>query len=95
MTIDPIIILLIIGAFGGMVRSILGYETQADEGEQFDIMKAAKSIIRGAIGGTVVVMGMATIFNSPITTTTYITAFLAAVGADVIMKELYGTVNGG
>lgn len=93
MDIDPIIILLLVGAIGGVVRAILGYQTQSDEGETFSYWKASKSVLRGAIGGTALVLGMNTLLNSPITTVTYATAFLASVGADVILKELYGTVT--
>jgi len=91
---EPIIMLLLIGAFGGLVRSILGYETQSDAGEAFDIRKTMKSMTRAALAGTMAVMGIATLTGSEITTTTYLTAFFIAIGTDILTKEGYTTIKG-
>ena len=90
---EPIILLLVIGAIGGIVRTYLGYETQSDEGEVFDYNKAAKSIIRGALLGTSLVMGATYLTQGEITTQTYVLALFVAIGTDVVAKEGYGTVK--
>lgn len=94
MQIEPIIILLAIGAVGGVFRAILGYEQQSDEGESFDYLKLGKSVVRAAVIGAFIVFGSTAITQGEITTSTYIMAFFAAIGADVIAKEGYGTVKG-
>ncbi len=91
---EQIIILLLIGAFGGLVRSILGYETQSDIGEPFNIRKTLKSVVRASLAGTMAVMGIATATGLTITTATYLTAFFLAIGTDVLIKEGYTIVKG-
>ena len=91
---EPILILLAIGAIGGVIRTFLGYETQSDAGEAFDYWKAAKSMIRGALLGTSLVMGATYLMNGTITTQTYVLALFVAIGTDVIAKEGYGVVVG-
>lgn len=91
---EPILILLVIGVIGGVVRSVLGYQNQADPGENFNYVKMAQSALRAAIVGTSVVLGATALTNSPMTTATYIMAFMTAVGSDVLAKEGYGTVKG-
>ena len=95
MQIEPIIILLAIGAVGGIIRAVLGYEQQADEGESFDYLKMAKSVVRAAVIGAFVVFGSTAVTQGELTTSTYIMAFFIAVGADVIAKEGFGTLKGG
>jgi len=90
---EPLITLLLIGAFGGLIRSILGYETQSDSGEAFDIRKTVKSMTRAALAGTMAVMGIATLTGSEITTATYLTAFFLAIGTDILTKEGYTVIN--
>lgn len=88
---EPILVLLIVGALGGLIRCFLGYETQADDGETFNYMKMLKSLVRASILGASVVM----VLMKPDTimdTQFYIGAFMIAIGADVISKEGYGTV---
>jgi len=84
---EPIITVLGIGAFGGAVRSFLGYETQSDAEETFNKSKAIKSMVRAAIVGATVVMGATALTGSEITNATYVMAFFTAVGSDVITKE--------
>jgi len=90
---EPILILLAIGAVGGIVRAILGYETQSDEGEQFNYMKAGKSVVRAALIGTVAVIGIVQATGTEINTATYISAFFLAIGTDVLTKEGFGTLK--
>lgn len=92
--IEPIITIIAIGAIGGMVRGILGYSQQADEGEAFNYAKFAKSVTRAAIAGSAIVLGITTATGSTITQATYISAFFMAVGADVLTKETYGAIKG-
>lgn len=92
--IEPIIILIAIGAVGGIIRTYLGYETQSDTGEAFNYNKALKSVIRGALLGTSLVMGATYLTQGEITTTTYVLALFVAIGTDVVAKEGYGTVTG-
>jgi hypothetical protein len=91
--IETILILLVVGAVGGAVRSILGYETQAEEGEKFDWLKFAKSVVRASIAGSALVYY--TIGLENIESKTYVTAFFLSVGGDVLVKEIYGTLVGG
>jgi hypothetical protein len=91
--IETILILLVVGGVGGAVRSVLGYKTQADEGEQFDWLKFAKSVVRAAIAGSALVYY--TIGLENIESKTYVTAFFLSVGGDVLVKEIYGTLVGG
>ena len=90
---EPLIILLAIGAIGGIIRTYLGYETQSDADEGFNYGKAAKSIVRAAVIGASLVMGITVATNGEITNQTYIMAFFLSVGADVMAKEGYGTVK--
>jgi len=92
--VEPIIILLGVGAVGGMVRSVLGYSQQANPGEAFDWAKFGRSTLRAAILGASVVMGISIGTGTAITTATFITAFFLSVGVDVMTKETYGTVAG-
>jgi hypothetical protein len=87
--IDPIIIIIAIGALGGVVRCLLGYSEQSDPGEAFDYVKLAKSVARAAIAGAAVVYGISSATGSEITTATYISAFFVAIGVEVITKEGY------
>lgn len=91
---EQIIILLAIGAGGGLVRAFLGYETQSDKGEKFDIAKASRSVLRAAILGTVAVMGIVSATGTEITTATYASAFLLSIGTDVLTKEGIATAKG-
>ena len=90
---EPIIIVLIIGAIGGAVRSILGYETQSEDVENFNYMKFGKSVVRASIVGASLVMAATALTSGEITNQTYILAFFTAVGADVLAKEGAGTVG--
>ncbi len=92
--IEPIIILLAIGAVGGVIRTYLGYNTQSDKNEPFNYNKALKSVIRGALLGTSLVMGATYLTQGTITTQTYILALFVAIGTDVVVKEGYGTIKG-
>ena len=87
---QPIIIVVIIGAIGGLVRAFLGYKVQSDANEKFDWIKMVKSMIRAAIAGALIVYNTVDISNPSIQL--YIGAFFTSVGGEVIMKELYGTV---
>ena len=88
--IEPILIVLGIGALGGVVRSVLGYKTQSDENESFNLAKFGRSILRASIVGASVVMGATALIGGEITTQTYVLAFFTAVGADVLTKETAG-----
>ncbi len=87
MEIEPIILLLIIGAFGGIVRSILGYNTQSDESESFNYMKAFQSVLRASIVGAFVVYSTIQLTGEPVTTVVYVLAFFTAIGSDILTKE--------
>lgn len=84
---EPFVLLLVIGAVGGLIRSFLGYRWQADAGEKFNYVKMGQSVVRAAISGTVIVMGTSALFNSPITDATYVQALVLAIGSDVLIKE--------
>ena len=87
---QPIIIVVLIGALGGLVRAFLGYKVQSDTNEKFDWIKMLKSMIRAAIAGAIIVYNTVDVSNPSVNL--YIGAFFTSVGGEVIMKELYGTV---
>jgi hypothetical protein len=89
---QAIIILLVVGAIGGAVRSILGYKVQAEEGEEFSWVKFAKSVARAAIAGSAIVYYTIGVEN--IEAKTYVAAFFLSVGADVLIKEVYSSAVG-
>jgi fluoride ion exporter CrcB/FEX len=91
---ESVFIVLLIGAFGGVVRSLLGYKYQAEEGEKFSWEKFIKSVVRAAIGGAFIVYTTVWLTATEVNSQTYILAFFASVGADVITKELYGAASG-
>lgn len=84
---EPLLIVLGIGALGGAIRSILGYEVQSDAAEAFSYIKFGKSVVRAAIVGASVVLAATELTQSDITSQTYILAFFTAVGSDVLTKE--------
>jgi len=87
---EPILILLIIGALGGLVRSFLGYNTQADTDESFDYMKMFKSMLRASLVGAAVVMVLIKP-DTVVDTAFCVSAFMMAIGADILSKEGYAT----
>jgi fluoride ion exporter CrcB/FEX len=89
MELEPIIILLLIGAFGGIIRCILGYTTQADPGESFNYIKAIQTVLRAALVGSFIVWSTIQLTGEPVTTAVYVLAFFTAIGADVLSKEGY------
>jgi hypothetical protein len=90
---EPILILVLVGAFGGSVRSILGYFNQSDTDEKFDFQKFLYSFLRGAIAGSGLSYITYNTANINPSVAAYIGAFILSVGADVLIKELYGTVT--
>lgn len=86
---EAILTLLLIGAIGGAIRSIIGYEWQSDEGEAFNLLKFLKSVVRAGIGGAGVVYGFAMTTNVPINSAFLALAFFTSMGVDVISKEAY------
>lgn len=88
---EPLIALLLVGALGGVVRSILGYKTDAPPEESFDWGKFLKSVLRASIAGSAIVYSTVPLEN--ITTATYVTAFFVAVGADVLVKDAFEAVK--
>ncbi len=91
--IEPIVIVLLIGATGGIVRALLGYQEQAEENENFDYGKMGRSMVRAAIVGAFVVYGSTSITGTEINMGTYIMAFFLSVGADVLTKEGAGVAK--
>ena len=91
--VEPILIVVIIGAIGGIIRSYLGYEQQSDETETFDKKKMVKSVVRAALVGAFIVYGSTAITGTEINTGTYIMALFLSVGADVMTKEGAATVG--
>lgn len=88
---EAIVILVLVGALGGLVRAILGYNVQSETGEKFDWFKLIKSTLRAAIAGSFLVYSTVDI-TPDIGTKVYIGAFFTSMGADVFLKEIYGTL---
>lgn len=87
--IDPILIAIALAAIGGAIRSILGYEWQSDVGESFDALKFFKSIIRASIAGGFIGFYVIQSIETP-NMAAYVSIMFLAVGADVMLKEVYG-----
>jgi len=92
--VEPIVLLVLVGAFGGIVRSLLGYQMQAPEGEKFNVLKMIKSMIRAAVAGAFLVYNTVEI-TPDIGAKLYLGAFFTSMGADVFLKEVYGTIAKG
>lgn len=90
---EPILILVLVGASGGLIRSLIGFMNQADEGEKFNWKKLVASVLRASIAGSLLVYQTVEVTES-IEVGTYIGAFFTSMGADVFLKEIYGTVKG-
>jgi fluoride ion exporter CrcB/FEX len=90
---EPIIILLFVGALGGVVRAFLGYQVQSEKDEKFNVIKLASSVLRAMIAGSLLVYNTTDVASIH-GTQTYVGAFFTSIGADVFLKELYGTVTG-
>jgi fluoride ion exporter CrcB/FEX len=90
---NEILILLVIGALGGLLRSFLGYRNHAPMHEGFDYVKMARSMIRAAIAGCFIVYSTVSITNGTLGTAEYILAFFLSIGADTITKESYTAVK--
>ena len=78
------------GAFGGAVRSFLGYNAQAGKKEAFDKLKLAKSIVRATVFGFIA--GMALPLGTDFVTAMGIAAGVG-IGGDVLLKESVSTVS--
>lgn len=90
---EAIMILVLIGALGGLIRAILGYNVQSDAGEKFNWFKLVRSMIRAAVAGSLLVYNTIDITPEGIGTKIYIGAFFTSMGADVFLKEIYGTLT--
>ncbi|MHA1470389.1 MAG: hypothetical protein ACTSSP_07490 [Candidatus Asgardarchaeia archaeon] len=86
---DPMIYIWIIiaGALGGAVRSLLGWASK-DEYEPFNKIKFLKSVIRAVIGGAI--FGYSVISTLPEVPgfLTMVGTFFAAIGTDVIWHDM-------
>jgi len=89
---DPIVILVVVGAIGGLVRSLLGFSQQADANETFSAKKLIASILRAAIAGSFLVYSTLEIPADP-SAKFYLSAFFLSIGAEVALKELYGAAK--
>lgn len=88
---EPILILVGVGALGGIVRSFIGFQTQSDENEKFSFVKLIKSIVRASVAGAFLVYNTTEI-TPDIGMKVYIGAFFTSMGADVFLKEVYSSV---
>ena len=73
---EDIIVALIVACLGGAVSAIKGW---LDGDEPFIPRKFISGVIRGVLGGGVLVVGL----NVPVTLETLVMLFFAAVGFDV------------
>ena len=89
---EPIIILVLVGAIAGIIRAILGFQMQSPVNEKFNWMKLIKSMIRSAVGGAFIVYQTVDIETNP-GIKLYVGAFFTSMGADVLMKEIYGSAK--
>ncbi|MCL6577985.1 MAG: hypothetical protein K6T73_01180 [Candidatus Bathyarchaeota archaeon] len=87
---EPILILVLVGALGGAIRSILGFSTQSDVGESFNWLKLIKSVVRAAVAGSFLVYSTVDV-SSSVGIKMYIGAFFTSMGADVFLKEMYSS----
>ena len=82
---EPILIVLLIGAFGGLVRSFIGYRRTPDD-ISFDYLKFGQTIAIQIILGAFVVFGATAVSGGEINLSHYIMAFFIAIDAQSLMK---------
>jgi fluoride ion exporter CrcB/FEX len=83
MDMPELLFVILAGAFGGLVRSVLGW-AQQDKPEAFDWQKFLKSVVRATIGGAVFAYGLGL---EPIAT------FFAAIGIDVLAHDAWKSLK--
>lgn len=86
MVIDPYIIAVIVAAFGGALSSYLGWLGGT---EKFDQRKFTYGVIRGAIGGIVLTVGL----QLQGTPQEYVLLFLSAIGIDTAANKITPAVT--
>ena len=90
MQLDPVITITAVGILGGMVRSLLGYFEQSDEGETFSLKKLGKSMARAGLIGGFVASGL---LPEVLTIKIIVATFFLCAGVDVLAKEGFGTIK--
>ncbi|MDO8618362.1 MAG: hypothetical protein Q7R49_00275 [Candidatus Daviesbacteria bacterium] len=88
---DPIILAILAGALGGLIRSIFGWASGKDSGESFDPKKALASIIRATIGGAVIVFGITQADSSIVLSP--LVAFFTALSTGATVDLLWHNTN--
>ena len=81
---EPIVILIGAGALGGVVRTVLGYLSEKEDGEGFSVKKLTKSLLRSVIGGAVLGYWLQLDVKG---------VFFAAFSADVGSKAVWDIIN--
>jgi len=82
--IEPLAIIILAGALGGLVRCILGFLGEREPGEPFSFKKFAKTLARAVIGGAILAYWLEIDFKG---------AFFAAFRADVATKNVWDIIK--
>ena len=88
---DPILIVVLIGALGGLVKSVLGYVPSPDG---FNVVKMIKTVILASLAGSAVVYYTKIVGNPDVVLglDAYIESFFMSVGAASVLN---GSVKAG
>ena len=82
---ESIFILLLIGAFGGLVRSFLGYRGTPED-ETFNYRKLGQTLVAQMLIGAFVVFGATNVANVEINTSHYVMALFLACDVQSLLK---------
>lgn len=83
---EPFLVIMLIAAFGGLLRALLGYERQPKEVE-FDARMLLRTIAVQIVIAMFVVFGTSSIFELPVGLPQYFMAFFMAVDVQTMMKS--------
>lgn len=91
---EPTWLVILAAVLGSVTRIIFGYLGEgAAQGEQFMWRKAAKSLLRGVVGG--VVIGLYCVYTKVITDPVgvFLATFAGAISVDVVVKNISDAVG--
>jgi hypothetical protein len=92
---DALSVIIVASVLGSITRIVFGYLGEGvPEGESFSLRKAAKSLLRGVIGG--IVIGLYCVYTKVITDPigVFLATFTGAISVDVVIKNIGDAVGG-
>ena len=91
---DSLLVVVVAAVLGSITRIVFGYLGEgAPEGEPFMWRKAAKSLLRGVIGGAVI--GLYCMYTNVIVDPigVFLATFTGAISVDVVIKNIGDAVG--